>query len=310
MNLDSIAPSGRMDRLTMKRAGKTLPWQPDRRQLFILPTRGGIILGIALLFMLLGSLNYNNNLAIALTFFMTSCLLVSAIWTHRHLQDCRLLELQALPVHAGESLKIRLFWQPPETSYLPEIQGLNLQVARHDNHIDLLLPTHHRGWLKLPPLKLTSRYPLGLFVAWSWWRYSRKLLIWPAVEIQPPPLPRLQTVPAKSNYPFSQGDLTELQRWQAGDPMSRVAWKILARHGQWLSRHPEGENESHGPLLLREEDTGLRDREAAISRLTAWILEAERLSIPYGLELRGQPSIAPALGEAHLTCCLERLALA
>ncbi len=304
------ASMSRMDRLTLKRAGHELPWQPTRRQLFILPTRGGVILGLALLFMLLGSLNYNNNLAILLTFLLASSLLFSAIWAHRHLRGCRLLELQALPVHAGETLNLRLFWQLEHADYLPGIDGQYLHVEVHPGHVKLQLPTRRRGWLALPPMKLTSRYPLGLFEAWSWWHYRRKLLIWPAAEPHPPPLPGNPASQADKGTRLPQGDLTELERWQPGDPMSRVAWKILARHGQWLSRHPEAQGEYHGPLLLQAEDTGLHEPEAVISRLTAWVLEAERAGIPYGLKLRGQPAIPPALGETHLLQCLERLALA
>ncbi|MEE9475740.1 MAG: DUF58 domain-containing protein, partial [Roseateles sp.] len=43
------------------------------------------------------------------------------------------------------------------------------------------------------------------------------------------------------------------------------------------------------------------------SRLTAWVLAAERLGQPYGLRLPGR-ELAPSLGPAHRQACLQALA--
>ncbi len=300
----------RLARLTQRRAGSGLPWQPGRRQVFILPTRSGVVLGLCLLVMLLGALNYNNNLALAFTFLLISLFMRSAAYTNRHLEHCRLLELEALPVHAGQTLVARLWWRQDDPEFPPTVEADGIQCQSRSDHATLRLTAHRRGWLELPMLKLTSRYPFGLFQAWTWWRHQGKLLIWPRVEKTPPPLPSHCMDQSPDGRQLPQGDLTELSPWQAGEPLSRVAWKILARHGQMLSRHPEPAGEKSGPIVLRLADTGLNDRESAISRLTAWILEAERRSIPYGLDLGSGEILAPALGERHLYQCLERLALA
>ncbi len=310
MNPATDTRIGRMARLTLRRAGKGLPWQPESRQLFILPTRGGVILGTALLFMLLGSLNYNNNLAIALTFFLGALFVISAVLANQHLKACRLLQLNSLPAHAGERLHVQLFWQTPDPHFLPAVEAANASIQLQATSLTLTLPTRHRGWLKLPPLKLTSRYPLGLFEAWTWWQYPRPLLIWPAAEPNPPPLPGNPLENRASGLQRPEGELTELHRWQAGEPLSRVAWKIVARHGQWLARSAEPETERQGPIRLRPQDTGLQETEAMIARLTAWVLEAERQGIPYSLQLDHGPGMEPGLGEAHLARCMEWLALA
>ena len=41
-----------------------------RRYIYILPTGAGVLLGVVLMLMLLGALNYQNNLALLLTFLM------------------------------------------------------------------------------------------------------------------------------------------------------------------------------------------------------------------------------------------------
>ena len=53
---------------------------------------------------------------------------------------------------------------------------------------------------------------------------------------------------------------------------------------------------------------GLADREARVSRLTAGVLQADRLGVEYGLRLPGR-EISPDVGAAHRHRCLEVLAL-
>ena len=53
---------------------------------------------------------------------------------------------------------------------------------------------------------------------------------------------------------------------------------------------------------------GSTDTEARLSRLAAWVLQADKLGVDYGLRLPGQ-QVAPDAGEAHKRRCLEALAL-
>jgi uncharacterized protein (DUF58 family) len=61
-------------------------------------------------------------------------------------------------------------------------------------------------------------------------------------------------------------------------------------------------------LWLDFAQVGIAEREARLSRLTAWVLQADKLGVDFGLRLPGQ-QIAPAAGEAHKRRCLEALAL-
>jgi uncharacterized protein (DUF58 family) len=60
-------------------------------------------------------------------------------------------------------------------------------------------------------------------------------------------------------------------------------------------------------LDLRELPAAL-GLEARLSRLTGWVLAAERGGAHYGLRLPGT-ELAPARGDAHRNACLEALAL-
>ncbi|MDD2546765.1 MAG: DUF58 domain-containing protein, partial [Burkholderiaceae bacterium] len=54
--------------------------------------------------------------------------------------------------------------------------------------------------------------------------------------------------------------------------------------------------------------TGLSGKEAQLSRLTAWVLQADAAGGPYGLRLPGR-EMPPGTGPTHRRACLEALAL-
>ena len=103
-----------------------------------------------------------------------------------------------------------------------------------------------------------------------------------------------------------------MRSYQAGDAPQRLAWRQIARvdpalGGPLLSKHFEGGAAAELCLDFDalEAQLGL---EARLSRMTRWVLEAERRALPYGFRL-GPLRLAPALGEAHRAACLAALAL-
>ena len=74
---------------------------------------------------------------------------------------------------------------------------------------------------------------------------------------------------------------------------------LIARDAQQPHRHE---------LWLDHAHTGLGDLETRLSRLTAWVLQADRLGLDYGLRLPGK-EIAMGHGAAQRRRCLEALAL-
>ena len=61
-------------------------------------------------------------------------------------------------------------------------------------------------------------------------------------------------------------------------------------------------------LWLEPQQTGISHTEQQLSRLCAWVLQAEQQGLDYGLRL-GALEIKPAHGEAHKRRCLQALAL-
>jgi uncharacterized protein (DUF58 family) len=74
---------------------------------------------------------------------------------------------------------------------------------------------------------------------------------------------------------------------------------LVVRDTQQAQRHE---------LWLDFVQAGALGTEARLSRLCAWVLQADKLALNYGLRLPGL-QISPSSGEVHKRQCLEALAL-
>jgi uncharacterized protein (DUF58 family) len=168
------------------------------RRVFILPTRAGLAFAVLLLVMLIGALNYSLGLGFALTF-------CRRLRGGRHVSDrenLALLQLapgRAQPVFAGEEaqFELHLLNRSRQDRYAV---WLGFQADGEPRHVTdvaagggsavlLTARSHERGWLAAPRVRLVTRFPLGLFRAWAYWRPDARVLVYPAPELPPPPLP-------------------------------------------------------------------------------------------------------------------------
>jgi len=170
------------------------------------------------------------------------------------------------------------------------------------------VPAARRGWLALGRVMLETRYPLGLFRAWSYVEPDAQALVYPVPEYSALPAPRADAR-AGGGGAQAQGneDFSGLRDYQRSDSPRHVAWKAFARGGAMLTKQFAGE--ASAELWLDWQDLP-RDLsvEARLSRLTGWVLSAEKAGARYGLRLPGA-EFAPARGESHRNACLEALAL-
>ncbi|NIC43181.1 DUF58 domain-containing protein [Aquabacterium sp. A08] len=296
------------------------------RNLYILPTRAGLMLGLTLLLLLVGSINYQLNLGYLLTFLLAGCAVVALHVTHNNLRGLRLSVHGLEPVFAGQAAPVQLVLHNPGTRHRYGVGLAWLDPGAADASVwadvppqasatvQLSHPTQRRGPLPLPALRVETRFPLGTVSAWHWWRPAGRWLVYPAPETPEPALPRPDG-PAPEQPPSAQGvgrsDETDgVRPHRRGDPLKWVLWKKVARladgpHPAWVSRDfapPSGTE-----LWLDHAQCGLSDPEAQRSRLCAWVLRAETLGLRYGLRLPGL-ALPPDQGPAHRRRCLEALA--
>ena len=185
--------------------------------------------------------------------------------------------------------------------------------AQGSSTVQVAFTPPRRGLHRLPTLTAETRFPLGTFRVWTVWRPAAQILVYPAVELNAPPLPTGEPRSgdaAAASRAQNTGEFDGVRSYRRGDAMKLVVWKKAAKadeqgHGLVVR---ETEQAQRHELWLDFMQAGTGGIEQKLSRLCAWVLQAEKLGLNYGLRL---PSleIKPACGELHKRHCLESLAL-
>ena len=304
----------------LQRHPATDTWTLTQHNIYILPTKGGWVFALTLLVMLVSAINYQLNLGYVLTFLLAGSGLVSIHMTHGTLRGLTLRLRPAAPVFAGEPALLEVVMSNPGGAR--HGVGLRLHEPRRDQgsawcdvpalgqaSASLSIVPATRGWHALPRLVVETRFPFGLFRAWTHWHPASPVLAYPQPELPAPPLPQAQSAPGGAPL-VRQGQGSELdgvRAWRRGDGLRQVVWKKAARSGQLVSRETSAEN-SRELWLDWSATAPAGDAEARLSRLAAWVLAAERQGLVYGLRLPGT-HIPPDRGDAHQRRLLRELAL-
>jgi uncharacterized protein (DUF58 family) len=292
------------------------------RRVFIVPTRAGLAFAGLLLVMLVGALNYSLGLGFALTFFTGACAVADMYLTARNLALLQLSAGRAPPVFAGEAAQFELLIHNPSRQDRFALwigfqaDGEPRQVtdvaAGASSALQLSALAAQRGWLAAPRVRLVTRFPLGLFRAWSYWRPDARVLVYPAPELPAQALPSTGAASEDGHGTVGLDNFAGIRSYQPGDPMRHLAWRQIARHdpalgGQLVTKHFEGG--AVAELCLDFAALPLQmDLEQKLSRMARWVLEAEQRALPYSFRL-AQYDYGPALGDAHRAACLRALAL-
>lgn len=313
-----------------------------RRRVYVLPTRQGASFLLLTLLVLIGAVNYGNSLAYVLAFLLGAVFLLTPLHTYRNLAGVRLgagrspevfagetarfpLTLSAAPGRAAVALELRV---PPARSHAwgwawpggrrphwrrgprpPEREagtgGVRLDIEPDSPaRVELARVMPRRGRHALGPVRVESRYPLGLFRAWSRVDIGLECLVYPAPGGTAP----LPAAVARGSGERGGGrgveEFAGLRPYLPGDPPRRLDWKRFARSGELEVKRFEG-----GGAEELELDYGrlAGEAEARLSQLCRWVLEAERLGLAFALVLPGERIPADA-GGAHGQRCLRALA--
>jgi uncharacterized protein (DUF58 family) len=164
-----------------------------------------------------------------------------------------------------------------------------------------------RGILPCGRLEIFTRYPVGLFHAWSYVDFNLQVIVYPR------PDPAAGIPPAQSRSASEEGipvpgdeEFHMLRAYLPGDAPKLIAWKALARDQELLTK--EFSATASSELWIDWEEAPASDVEARLSMLCHWVLQADRFGQGYGLRLPGVV-IPPNRGDAHRARCLEALAL-
>ncbi len=288
--------------------------QLTQRKLFILPTKTGLGFVFATALVWLVGTNYENNLALAFSYFLLALFHVCILHTFKNLHQGILRCVSTSPVFCGESSEIQLVFNPgrlsrqsiqfswPDGSVLVEDFG-----AEKEKKITLFVPTKYRGWYRPPRLVVETQHPLGLWRCWSLVDLDIQILTYPKPMVSGP-MPQTITNKNEGKLHSVHGgeDFHSLKEYQPGDSLKHVAWKQYAR-GQGLLTKSFSAYVDTRLWLDWDLLVGL-NREARLSRLTYLAVDAQKCGADYGLRIPGI-EISPDKGVNHLNTVLKSLAL-
>jgi len=305
-----------------KRLRRTDTQTLTQRNVYILPTTAGWMFAVTLLVLLLASINYQLNLGYVLTFLLAGSGVVSMHVTHGTLRGLTLHLRPIAPAFAEGpavldivltspgtprfGIGLRLLDAPGATLAWIDVPGGGRAVA-HVSYVPAA-----RGVHDAPTLSAETRFPLGLFRAWTVWRPAARHLVYPRPEPDAPAPPATRAIIGAATHSRHResGEVEGVRAYRRGDPMKLIAWKKAAQAlelgTELVSR--DTSVAARQELWLDWSACGPLAPEERLSRLAAWTLVAERAGTAFGLHLPGL-ELAPEGGEAQRRRCLEALAL-
>jgi len=288
------------------------------RQVYILPTRFGLLFAIMVLAMLFGANNYGSNPGFLLTFLLAGLGMACLFQTWKNLAGIEITASSAEPVFCRGQARFNFTLHNPFASPRPGIwvnmyrqktclpQGVDLAPGINQS-IVISRTADKRGIMPVGRIVLETRYPLGLFRAWAYASADSNCLVYPK------PGPKAGGFDQLSGEQESQqkitggiDDFAGHKPYQQGDNVMHVDWKAVARGKGWQIKNFD----SHvGTKVWLNWDL-LEDMEieAKLSCLARAIIELDVSEIEYGLQLPDS-KIDPANGASHRYQCLRALAL-
>lgn len=300
--------------------------QFTRQRVYIFPTAQGWVYGLMLIVMLLGAINYNNSMAYMLCFLLTSLGIVCMLHTYRNLTglivSCGMpkavyAKQQALfPIQfdnrAGfEKFSIKLEQSISRKLFSKrKLDGQRITTAvDNKQQITCYFPvqTNKRGLLKSHRLKISTDFPLGLFMAWSYFQPDHECIVYPEPKGNKQ-FPSFTIKDDDSDYGSQSGtdDFAGFRKYKGGDPVHTIAWKAYAKEQGLFVKQFSGKG-SETLILNWDAVSHIESIEMRLCQLCYWVILADQSSIQYGLEIPSA-KIETGHGKHHKELCLEALA--
>ena len=171
--------------------------------------------------------------------------------------------------------------------------------------INVTTPEQECGLIPIKRLKISSRYPLGLFSAWIWFAVDTKIVSYP--------FPKgfhwhtfhtnlnKGNIHGKNNDDF---DFTGHKPYIIGDSYKRIDWRAHARGRPLVIK--EFKDGGSGRFEFKISDLSHLPLDAQLGQMSLWVHEAHSQGASYSIETnRGK--IPMNTGEAHFYRCLKEL---
>ena len=282
--------------------------QLNYKNLYIFPTKKGFLFVLLAVILWIMGTNYQNNLIIAVAFFVISLLVVIIHTTFFQLAGLRVqidrisiaqafgaAQVQVKLESEHHCQAVSLAWQDSRT-----LSKAGDVLPKESSTRELSVPVGKRGVYTLPRLLVQSEAPFGLIRCWTWLRFPSSVEVYP----EPRKCERLKTSAALNKgdqvqaLPSRGGeDFSGLDEYQAPDSMHRVAWKQLAKGRGMLVK--EFEQPVSQSFWLSLEAMSCQNIEDKLAGIAWWAERLDARAQVYGLQLDGH-KMPLDYGERHL----------
>ena len=279
----------------------------EQRRIYLLPTTRGLFVILTAVVLLLVGINCQLSLAFVVAFLLAGLMQAALLVSYRNLRGLIVRAGRSPHCKLGEPLVFSVALASPErtregVSLTTRIDGANKIVAQSSPRtvagnatevVPLKFTPTRRGLMSLRRIVVESRAPYGLIRAWSYVHFEWLGVVAPEPETPPPPLPLMagdNDGSASRNLHVAH-DPDSLRDYAPGDSLKRVAWKQVAKSGDWYTR--TGDSGHRQEIELSWLAATLTDTEARLSRMAAWLLRANNENCAYELTLpNGQLPLA------------------
>lgn len=288
----------------------------NQRRIFIFPSKAGGAFLALVIGLLLGGVNYENNMLFGFAFLMLGLFLVTILHTYSNLSGLTIRSAAARPTFAGDYADFELVLSRTGTR---RYEGLTMRWSGADpvttnltsgaqKRVSIYVPAEKRGVLKVGRLLVETYYPLGLIRAWTWLDFNAKCLVYPKPEISRAELVAVAEANPDGSYLQQHGsdDFAGFKDYLPGDSLKQVAWRNVAKGLPLMSKHYQSQADHQIWIDWHQFDG--EDDEVRLSRMCYLVLYADQSALEYGVRLPGW-ELKPALGTMHKLQTLQALAL-
>lgn len=298
--------------------------QLHQGNLYIFPTRQGLLFMVFVALLLIGAINYQNSLLYLLAFLLGSLMVATILATFRNLSGLQIERLDIEPAQVGKTATCRVRLVAETKPAFGVILGWDgndrqcVDVSREHERalssVDVALGVTaiKRGRLKPGRMLLESFYPLGLVRCWSYVNLGFETWVYPVPLYSPLPPGRPVENPTGDLVVRREGsEFYGLRPYRAGDAIRSIAWRRYASNANAMANlvvREFAEPQINEGTWFDLDAVLAQGLETRLRHLVGWVMQAHDKELQYGLRL-GTARIEPAAGVEHRQHCLKAIAL-
>lgn len=295
---------------------KEIITKPKADRIYIIPTRFGFIYTTIVVCILLSAASFGVQKGNFIVVGMVTVGLMAMFMTHANLEKIGIdVSSEAYQVEELPG-KLTLYLQnESDTEHFslmvccPSLGAKEYDQGHYigegeNTHISVHTNPQKCGFIPVNRLKISSRYPLGLFYAWKWFDIDKKIVSYPYPSgIHWYEASGRQGRPAdgekKDDFEFSGHS-----KYKSGDNCKRIDWKAKARGRPLMIKEYKGGED--GDLIFDMHHLNYLPIKEQLSQMSLWIHEAHAQGASYGIKTR-MGSVPISTGEGHFYRCLKEL---